>query len=203
MRILSFCRAARACAPILPGCAPTAGKKRYNGTCAMAANCSVSAEDCRCWEKQYTIHSALRGEPGSSAGLQWLDLTTSLDAEKKLRRVSGVLALDQAPVTGYEIHHGVTQGPALKQPLVNLPERTDGAISDDGQIAGSYLHGLFDAPAACAALLRWAGLTEVMPFDYPALREQGIERLADAVEQHLDMRRIDALLQPAREKIHV
>jgi len=152
-----------------------------------------------------TIHDplGLEGEPGSSAGLQWLDLTTSLDAEKKLRRVSGVLALDQAPVTGYEIHHGVTQGPALKRPLVNLPERTDGAISDDGQIAGSYLHGLFDAPAACAALLRWAGLTEVMPFDYPALREQGIERLADAVEQHLDMRRIDALLQPAREKIRV
>ncbi len=145
----------------------------------------------------------LEGEPGTSAGLQWLDLTTTLDAEKQLRRVRGVLALDQAPVTGYEIHHGVTHGPALKRPLVNLPERPDGAISDDGQIIGSYLHGLFDTPDACAALLRWAGLTEVMPFNYPALREQGIERLADAVEQHLDMRRIDAQLPPAREKIRV
>jgi adenosylcobyric acid synthase len=145
----------------------------------------------------------LEGEPGTSAALQWLDLTTTLDAEKQLRRVSGVLALDQAPVTGYEIHHGVTQGPALERPFVNLPERQDGTISDDGQIIGSYLHGLFDTPAACAALLRWAGVTEAMPFDYPALREQGIERLADAVEQHLDMRRIDALLQPAREKVRV
>jgi len=145
----------------------------------------------------------LEGEPGSSAGLQWLDLTTTLDAEKKLRRVSGVLALDEAPVTGYEIHHGVTHGAALARPLVNLPGRYDGAISDDGQVIGSYLHGLFDSPAACAALLRWAGLAETAPFDYPALREQGIERLADAVAQHLDMRRIDALLQPAREKIHV
>ena len=145
----------------------------------------------------------LEGEPGSSAGLQWLDLTTTLDAEKQLRRVSGVLAQGQAPVTGYEIHHGVTQGPALAWPLVHLPGRYDGAISDDGQIIGSYLHGLFDSPAACAALLRWAGLAETAPFDYPALREQGIERLADAVEQHLDMRCIDALLQPVREKIHV
>ena len=143
----------------------------------------------------------LEGEPGTSAGLQWLDLVTTLDAGKQLRRVSGVLALDQAPVTGYEIHHGVTSGPALRRPLVNLPERSDGAISGDGQIIGSYLHGLFDAPAACAALLRWAGLAETARFDYPALREQGIERLADAVEQHLDMRRIDALLQPAREEV--
>ena len=145
----------------------------------------------------------LEGEPGSSAGLQWLDLTTTLDAEKQLRRVSGVLALGEAPVTGYEIHHGVPHGAALARPLANLPGRYDGAISDDGQIIGSYLHGLFDSPAACAALLRWAGLAETAPFDYPALREQGIERLADAVEQHLDMHRIDALLQPAREKIHV
>ncbi len=152
-----------------------------------------------------TIHDplGLEGEPGTSAGLQWLDLTTTLDSGKLLRRVSGVLAIDQASVTGYEIHHGVTQGPALKWPLVNLPDRTDGAISDDGQIAGSYLHGLFDAPAACAALLRWAGLAEAAAFDYPALREQGIDRLADAVARHLDMRRIDALLQPAREKIPV
>lgn len=150
-----------------------------------------------------TIHDplGLEGEPGTSAGLQWLDLTTTLDAGKQLRRVRGVLALDQAPVTGYEIHHGVTHGPALKRPLVNLPERPDGAISDDGQIIGSYLHGLFDTPDACAALLRWAGLAEAAPFDYPALREQGIERLADAVEQHLDMRRIDAILQPAREEV--
>ncbi|MEK7711976.1 MAG: cobyric acid synthase [Pseudomonadota bacterium] len=152
-----------------------------------------------------TIHDplGLEGEPGTSTGLQWFELTTTLAAEKQLRRVSGVLALDRAPVTGYEIHHGATQGPALKRPLVNLPERHDGAISDDGQIIGSYLHGLFDTPATCAALLRWAGLTELMPFNYPALREQGIERLADAVEQHLDMRRIDAILQPAREKMPV
>ncbi len=145
----------------------------------------------------------LEGEPGTSAGLRWLDLTTTLDAGKQLRRVSGVLALDLAPVTGYEMHHGVTQGPALEQPLVSLSERHDGAISGDGQIIGSYLHGLFDTPAACAALLRWAGLTGVLPFNYPARREQGIERLADAVEQHLDMRRIDAFLQLAREEVRV
>ena len=123
-----------------------------------------------------------------------LDVVTTLAPDKQLRRVNGVLAFDHARVTGYEIHHGVTEGPALQRPLVSLDERQDGAISSDEQIIGTYLHGLFDAPSACAALLRWAGLRTVQPFDYPQLREQGIDRIADALEQHLDMQQIDALL---------
>jgi len=141
----------------------------------------------------------LEGEAGTSAGLQWFDLTTTLETGKQLRRVNGVLTLENAAVSGYEIHHGVTHGPALARPAVCLADGHDGAISGDDRILGTYLHGLFDTPAACAALLRWAGLSDVMAFDYPERREQGIERLADAAERHLDMRRIDALLQPRRE----
>ena len=77
-------------------------------------------------------------------------------------------------------------GPALQRPAVHLAGRTDGAISADGQILGTYLHGLFDHPAACAALLAWAGLAAPLTPDYRALREQHIDRLADAVEQHLN-----------------
>lgn len=64
--------------------------------------------------------------------------------------------------------------------------RCDGAQSADGQILGTYLHGLFESPAACSALLRWAGLQDVQEVDYHALRERDIERLADLVENHLD-----------------
>ena len=64
--------------------------------------------------------------------------------------------------------------------------RSDGACSADGQILGTYLHGLFETPAACSALLRWAGLEAVQEVDYHALRERDIERLADLVEHHLD-----------------
>ena len=136
----------------------------------------------------------LEGVAGTSIGLQLLDMTTTLEREKQLHRVSGALTLDNAAVTGYEIHHGITHGPALCRPLVALPDRSDGAISGDGQVLGTYLHGLFDSPSACATLLRWAGLPVTQPFDYPSLREQGIDRFADAVEQHLDMHQIDALL---------
>ncbi|KGS13417.1 cobyric acid synthase, partial [Pseudomonas coronafaciens] len=84
---------------------------------------------------------------------------------------------------------GVTTGAALEQPAVRLDDgRCDGAQSTDGQILGTYLHGLFESPAACSALLRWAGLENVQSVDYHALRERDIERLADLVEKHLDGR---------------
>lgn len=129
----------------------------------------------------------LEGAAGSSPGLGLLAFATVLEKEKQLRNVSGRLTLENAPVSGYEIHAGVTRGPALEQAAVQLDDgRSDGALSADGQILGTYLHGLFETPAACSALLRWAGLEAVQEVDYHALRERDIERLADLVERHLD-----------------
>ena len=144
----------------------------------------------------------LEGEPGSSMGFGWLDLETTLEHEKQLRNVQGRLAIEDAPVTGYEIHAGVTSGPALSRPAVYLEDSTDGAHSADGQILGTYLHGLFESPAACDALLRWAGLAEPVTSDYAAVREEQIERLAETIENHLDMNAVTALLGlPARSKM--
>ncbi|WP_019407953.1 cobyric acid synthase [Pseudomonas psychrophila] len=129
----------------------------------------------------------LEGTAGSSDGLGLLAFSTELAAEKQLRNVRGHLVLENAEVIGYEIHAGVTAGVALEQPVVRLDDgRCDGAQSADGQILGTYLHGLFESPAACSALLRWAGLHDVQQVDYHALRERDIERLADMVEKHLD-----------------
>ncbi|MDZ4305909.1 MAG: cobyric acid synthase [Pseudomonas sp.] len=131
----------------------------------------------------------LEGPEGSSDGLGLLAFSTTLEAEKQLRNVHGRLVLEEASVSGYEIHAGVTRGAALAQPAVRLDDgRSDGACSDDGQILGTYLHGLFETPAACSAVLRWAGLQDVQEVDYHGLRERDIERLADLVEQHLDTR---------------
>ena len=136
----------------------------------------------------------LEGAPGSSDGLGLLAFSTQLEAEKQLRNVRGRLALENAEVSGYEIHAGVTSGPALEQPAVRLEDgRCDGALSADGQIIGTYVHGLFESPAACSALLRWAGLRNVQSVDYHALRERDIERLADLVENHLDTDRLRQL----------
>lgn len=131
----------------------------------------------------------LEGAAGSSPGLGLLEISTVLEAEKQLRNVRGRLALEDAEISGYEIHAGVTTGAALERAAVHLDDgRCDGAQSADGQILGTYLHGLFESPQSCSALLRWAGLANVEKVDYHALRERDIERLADLVENHLDGR---------------
>ena len=134
------------------------------------------------------------GEPGSSSGLGLLDMETTLEREKQLHRVRGRLALEDAPVEGYEIHLGVSHGKALAHPAVKLADRDDGAVSADGQVLGTYLHGLFESPPACAALLVWAGLKNPQSLDYRALREANIERLADAIEEHLDLGALERAL---------
>ncbi|WP_278401588.1 cobyric acid synthase [Stutzerimonas kunmingensis] len=136
----------------------------------------------------------LEGAAGESEALGLLDFDTVLEADKQLRNVTGRLLPGGVPVSGYEIHAGVSSGPALEQPAVQLDDgRCDGAISADEQVLGTYLHGLFEGPEACAALLRWAGLDAVETVDYHALRERDIERLADLVETHLDTVRLRAL----------
>lgn len=143
----------------------------------------------------------LEGAPGSVPGLGLLDFATTLQRDKTLKNVTGHLALPGgAAVRGYEIHMGDTHGPALASPALTLAAdaapaapaasaatRPDGAVSADGQILATYVHGLFDSPDACAALLAWAGLDGAARIDYPALREASLERLADSFADHLDL----------------
>ena len=150
----------------------------------------------------------LEDRPGSSTGLALLDLETSLGQDKQLRRVEGVIAHEVtggvkggaqggARIAGYEIHMGVTYGPALARPFARLNDRDEGAVSADGRIAGTYVHGVFDLAEACDALLAWAGLSRPDSPDYLALRDHHIDRLADAIEQHIDLERVLGIINPA------
>ncbi|MEZ2746484.1 cobyric acid synthase [Halopseudomonas bauzanensis] len=136
----------------------------------------------------------LEGPAGRSNGLGLLDFATRLTNEKRLTRVEGQLLANGARVRGYEIHAGVSTGPALAAPLIRLDDGSlEGVLSADGQIAGTYLHGVFEAPEAGAALFGWAGLTGVRELDYAALRERDIDRLADLINAHLDADKLLAL----------
>jgi adenosylcobyric acid synthase len=143
----------------------------------------------------------VEGPPATVAGLGWLDFSTTLTRDKTLKNVTGRLnASAEAGLRGYEIHMGETQGPALDTPALLLDtgdggSRPDGARSPDDQILATYVHGLFDTPASCAALLAWAGLENAEPVDYPALREASLERLADTLAAHLDLPRVWAAIR--------
>ncbi|RSZ55181.1 cobyric acid synthase [Massilia atriviolacea] len=128
----------------------------------------------------------VEGDSGASAGLGLLDLRTELSTEKRLAQVSGRCAFAEADVAGYEIHMGVSSGAALDTPAFRIDGRAEGARSADDQILGSYLHGMFDHPQACAALLRWAGLDSSSTVDTSALREASLERIAEAARPLYD-----------------
>lgn len=144
---------------------------------------------------------------GDTAGLGYLPLSTELKAEKQLRRVRGELTLlgQKVAVKGYEIHCGESSYliPRLEQtnaPLQLIPDSTsmsfaDGLQSDDGQILGTYLHGLFDSQDACQLILRWAGLNDAKAIDINQIREQQLDRLADVLAEHLDMQKLQPILE--------
>jgi adenosylcobyric acid synthase len=142
----------------------------------------------------------VEGAAGRVGGLGLLELDTTLTREKRLAQVGGhcVFALDAmgAAVAGYEIHMGVSRGRALERPAFDIDGRAEGACSADGQILGTYLHGLFDHAAACSALLRWAGLHSEHSVDSAALREASLDRIADAaiplMARLLDLHRTQA-----------
>ncbi len=128
------------------------------------------------------------GLAGEVAGLGLLDVETVMAPEKRLERVTGA-ALGQA-VTGYEIHMGRTTGPDCARPFAHLPG-PDGAVSRDGRIAGTYLHGLFADDGFRAAWLAQFGAPS-RP-GYEAGVDQVLDDLAGHLESHLDVAGLLAL----------
>lgn len=142
----------------------------------------------------------LESAPGSSVGLGVFSLQTTLEPHKVLQQSSGYLWDKNSAVNGYEIHCGISVGDSLNTPACYLQRdhglEPEGAISSDGQVLGTYLHGLFDQPAALAGLLAWVGLENAQAIDINQQREVSIERLAQATESALRPEFLTELLQP-------
>ena len=131
----------------------------------------------------------IEGEAGSVEGLGLLDVETILTPEKSLRRVAGT-ALD-ARFDGYEMHMGETTGADAARPLAVFDDgRHDGAISADGSVMGSYVHGLLSDPVQRAALLARIGVAGGGR-DYRASVDTALDEIAAVLEEHLD---VDGLL---------
>jgi len=144
-----------------------------------------------------SIHDpqGIEGQAGSKNGLQLFDMETTLQKNKTLRNVTGTLSFDGAKFEGYEIHAGISQGKALSNPAITFDGQHDGAISIDNQILGTYIHGLFDHSEACHSLLRWANLKDIPIFSYRKLCNENIDRLADCMEEYIDISKINKLLK--------
>jgi adenosylcobyric acid synthase len=136
----------------------------------------------------------IEGPPGTAAGLGLLDVETILSREKRLEKVEGATA-DGLPLIGYEMHMGVTQGPDCARPFARLAGGTpEGAVSPDGGVVGTYIHGLFaDDRQRAAWLARFAALGCAVAYD--DLLEATLDKLGAHLDAHID---VDRLLTLAR-----
>ena len=136
----------------------------------------------------------IEGPTASVDGLGLIDVATTLADDKRLEPAHGTTN-DGAPFTGYEMHMGMTTGPDCARPFARLADGSpDGAVSADGLVMGTYVHGLFaDDRQRAAWLARLAGGTSGIAYENQI--EQTLDALAGHVAAHLDL---DRLLTLAR-----
>ena len=135
----------------------------------------------------------IEGAPGSAAGLGLLDVETRLASAKTLCAVTGTVL--GAPVSGYEMHMGETAGTGTARAFGRIGSRAEGAISADGRVMGSYVHGLLASADFRRALLsRLGGVGGGV--DYHAAMDGALDAIAAELERRVA---IDALLALARE----
>ncbi len=124
-----------------------------------------------------------------TTGLGLLPLETVFAENKTVQRTSASFgglhgawqALSNVAVTGYEIHHGVTQSkksPLREAKLDMASEPISGLAwqSREGNVLGIYLHGMFEDSAVMQAL--WGA-------DAPSL-DAVFEGLANFLDTHVD-----------------
>lgn len=130
----------------------------------------------------------IEGPAQTVPGLGHLDVATVMTPQKRLALTRATYLPDDAPVEGYEIHIGETDGPDRARAWLRVGERREGAASADGRVQGCYLHGLFASDAFRAGYLaRLGGRSQLA---YAAGLEDTLDALAGHLERHMDLDRL-------------
>ena len=136
----------------------------------------------------------IEGTPATVTGLGLLDVQTVMAGDKRVTLTQARHTASGTPASGYEIHIGRTEGADRARPVFTVDGAPEGAISTDGRVMGSYLHGLFSDDAFRGAFLRGLG-AQASNTVYAQGVEDTLDALADHLEAHAD---IDGLLRIAR-----
>jgi adenosylcobyric acid synthase len=147
-------------------------------------------------------------------GMKLLDIETVFEEEKITTRVKADLCSnglkekfnvnrfskeeEKADIYGYEIHMGISSYGREAEPLFSIEEKNeqmaaykDGAINKQGNIMGTYIHGIFDGvyfrECIVNALRAKKGLKLKRAMSYESQREKELDKLADIVRASLDM----------------
>ncbi|MDY6830831.1 MAG: cobyric acid synthase [Thermodesulfobacteriota bacterium] len=143
----------------------------------------------------------VEGASPHATGFGLLDITTRIEAVKQVRLSSGRDRLFGAKVHGYEIHMGNTRMGEQALPFIDFDHQPDGAVSVDGRVMGTYLHGLFDSGVFRGRFLAALAKAGHIPFDpsglredYDQVRQRNYDLLAEHVKRHVEVDRILALM---------
>ena len=128
----------------------------------------------------------IEGPAGTTAGLGHLDVTTTMTGDKRLTRTTARHLPTGLALEGYEIHIGRTSGPDCTRPFAMIGDAPDGAISPNGRVMGSYLHGMFASDSFRAAFLQGLG-TAPSALSYDATVDATLDALAAHLERHVDV----------------
>lgn len=141
----------------------------------------------------------LEGNTKAVSGLGLLEVDTVMGAEKTVNLTSARHLESGEEISAYEIHLGKTDGPDCIRPFAHTSRGSDGAVSANGKIAGTYLHGCFSADGFRNAYLKGLG-HPTSRFSYDLHIEQTLDALAAHLEAHVDVDAIFALAKPVGVK---
>jgi adenosylcobyric acid synthase len=137
--------------------------------------------------KDLSDPDGIEGATRSAKGLGLLDVTTTMTADKTLKYVTGHAIGSGQRFNGYEMHLGVTTGPAAAHPLLQFDDGSlDGAISPDGRVMGCYVHGLFTNDTFRGAFLSSLGASR-SDLSYESSVDAALDEIASSLEQTLDI----------------
>ncbi len=129
----------------------------------------------------------VEGTPGSAEGLGLLDMETTLNGDKTLANVNALHVPSGEKLIGYEIHLGQSDGPDCARPFAEISGRKDGAISANGLVEGTYLHGVFSSDGFRGAYLAQLGATATQPHAHDAMVDATLDTLGAHLESHCDL----------------
>jgi len=139
----------------------------------------------------------IEGAPGTVQGLGLLDVDTVLTPEKSTVYAEGVHERSGADFSGYEIHIGRTTGADCDRPMMRLKDgRAEGAVSADGLVCGTYVHGLFTSDSFRVAYLASLGVSSDLAY------ASSIDRILDDLACHLEgVLDVEAMYEIAAESV--
>lgn len=139
----------------------------------------------------------IEGTPGMVEGLGLLDVETELTQRKRLNHIEAIHTLSGEKIAGYEIHIGRTYGQDCTRPFALIDQRNEGAISPNGLVTGTYLHGVFSADRFRKAYFQNFGI-KMENQSYTQIVDETIDRLAEHIKAHCNL---DEIFDIATQKI--